>query len=431
MTGTLVLSGTNPLQVTTTSPGSGKVLVSDASGNVSWGTASSSGVSAPLALSSGQASSSILSVTNTTATPSIAALLVTSQAAGDRNIGVAVAGDSQRRLTIDSNGKFQWGPGNAGQDVNWYRLAAGVVGTDNTVQSATLQGSASASGTLTLSSTSNATKGKVLIGTSGYDEVNNRLGIAKNNPSVPLDVVGNAAISGTLSVSGSCLYGVATYTANHTAGTSDNVMLVSAASSSVTITLPTAVGITGTVYTIKRTDSTYTNTVTVATTSSQTIDGATTYTQLWVQYAFVQVASDGANWQIVDASSIPEAWIAIPYAAQWSDSGNPNQVGQYRRNVDGSVQFRGRAVFTSNGTTGLNSGAGTNLCTLGSNYQPATNHNQGWPVPCYGSPTISANRVPSLIIGQNGAGIITIFNVSSVTTNGTTVSVDLNGMYWL
>ncbi len=41
---------------------------------------------------------------------------------------------------------------------------------------------------LTLSSTSNATKGKILFGTSAYDEVNNRLGIGTTTPIAPLQV---------------------------------------------------------------------------------------------------------------------------------------------------------------------------------------------------------------------------------------------------
>jgi hypothetical protein len=123
-----------------------------------------------------------------------------------------------------------------------------------------------------------------------------------------------------------------------------------------------------------------------------------------------------------------ETWHPIPYAAQWSDA--PGfQTGQYRMNPDGSVSLRGRAVFTSNGTTGLNAAAGTLLCTLPSAYRPAAA--QGWPVPCYGSPTLSSNRVPSLVIGQTGAGQITIFNVASAATSGTAVSVDLSGTYWL
>jgi len=51
-------------------------------------------------------------------------------------------------------------------------------------------GGARASENLTLSSTSNATKGKILFGNSAYDEANNRLGIGTQNPSTDLHVVG-------------------------------------------------------------------------------------------------------------------------------------------------------------------------------------------------------------------------------------------------
>ncbi len=46
----------------------------------------------------------------------------------------------------------------------------------------TLVGGTAASENLTLSSSSNATKGKIVMGTSAYDEVNNRLGIGTNAP---------------------------------------------------------------------------------------------------------------------------------------------------------------------------------------------------------------------------------------------------------
>lgn len=64
-----------------------------------------------------------------------------------------------------------------------------------------------------------------------------------------------------------------------------------------TITLPTAVGISGKVYTIKQTAS-FSSGTTVATTSSQTIDGNTTRT-IGAQYSAITVISDGANWQIL------------------------------------------------------------------------------------------------------------------------------------
>ena len=58
-----------------------------------------------------------------------------------------------------------------------------------------ITGSTASGGTLTLLSTTNATKGKILFGTSGYDEVNNRLGIGTASPAVTLDVSGIANIS--------------------------------------------------------------------------------------------------------------------------------------------------------------------------------------------------------------------------------------------
>lgn len=59
----------------------------------------------------------------------------------------------------------------------------------------TLTGGTAASETLTLRSTAHATKGKLLFGTSAYDEVNNRLGIGRVSPSFTLDVNGAACVS--------------------------------------------------------------------------------------------------------------------------------------------------------------------------------------------------------------------------------------------
>jgi hypothetical protein len=199
MTGTLILSGATPLRITPGSPAAGKVLVSDASGNAAWGTA---GVSAPLTLSSAQAAASILSLTNTTAAPSAPINQMTAAAAGDSTIGVKVAGDTQQRLLADSNGALTWGSGSAVGDVTLSRTAVGVIGTNGAVQAGTVQGGSAASGTLTVSSTSNATKGKIILGASAYDETNNRLGVGNAAPAVPLDVTGAGAFSGNLSVGG-------------------------------------------------------------------------------------------------------------------------------------------------------------------------------------------------------------------------------------
>ena len=60
------------------------------------------------------------------------------------------------------------------------------------------------------------------------------------------------------------------------------------------VTLPTAVGIEGRIYNIKNSG---TGVITVATTSSQTIDGVTT--QAIYQWENLQVQSTGANWIIL------------------------------------------------------------------------------------------------------------------------------------
>lgn len=77
----------------------------------------------------------------------------------------------------------------SGDDHTQYALLAGRSGGQ------TLIGGTAASNTLTLQSSSNATKGKILFGTSGYDEVNNRLGIGITSPTVALDVVGGFRVN--------------------------------------------------------------------------------------------------------------------------------------------------------------------------------------------------------------------------------------------
>jgi hypothetical protein len=61
----------------------------------------------------------------------------------------------------------------------------------------TLTGGTNAGNNLTLQSTSNGTKGSIIFGTSGYDEVNNRLGIGTTAPGQKLTVNGTLGISST------------------------------------------------------------------------------------------------------------------------------------------------------------------------------------------------------------------------------------------
>lgn len=78
---------------------------------------------------------------------------------------------------------------------------------------------------------------------------------------------------------------------------SDDMILVDTSSGAVTVNLPTAVGIAGKKYIIKK-NTTDANAVTVDGSGSETIDGA--LTQLIVRgYGILEIVSDGTNWAIV------------------------------------------------------------------------------------------------------------------------------------
>lgn len=91
-------------------------------------------------------------------------------------------------------------------------------------------------------------------------------------------------------------YAQSTKTANYTITGTDDFIWADASSGAITITLPTAVGVTKT-FTIKRINS-GANNVTVGTTSSQTIDGATTKV-LAQQWESITLMSNNTNWYIV------------------------------------------------------------------------------------------------------------------------------------
>lgn len=83
-------------------------------------------------------------------------------------------------------------------------------------------------------------------------------------------------------------------TGNYTALSTGTVVFANC-SSACTVTLPTAVSASGLIYYVKTLGA---GVVTVATTSSQTIDGATTQV-MGIQYTTLEVISDGSNWNIL------------------------------------------------------------------------------------------------------------------------------------
>lgn len=87
----------------------------------------------------------------------------------------------------------------------------------------------------------------------------------------------------------------------YTLGLTTDILVCNGASGAISITLPNAVGISGKIYQIIRTDTSLTDltkVVTLNTVLSQTIGGSTTR-RLWTANESWQIVSDGANWQIL------------------------------------------------------------------------------------------------------------------------------------
>lgn len=125
---------------------------------------------------------------------------------------------------------------------------------------------------------------------------------------------------------------VASKTANYTLTASDDLILANSSGGAFTLTLPTAAGITGKVYHIKKTDSTFAtaNAITIDGNGSETIDGDLT-TTLNTQYESISIVSDGTNWQMLDRK-IPSKWVSYTPSATWTT--NTTVTGFWKRTGD-------------------------------------------------------------------------------------------------
>lgn len=104
-------------------------------------------------------------------------------------------------------------------DLLGYALLAGRSGGQ------TLNGGTASGENLVLVSTSNATKGKIQLGTSYYDEVNNRLGINNSTPYAPLVVTGTTATTARMGFAYSNTFGQTYWTAEFSSGSQNGNVL--------------------------------------------------------------------------------------------------------------------------------------------------------------------------------------------------------------
>lgn len=107
-------------------------------------------------------------------------------------------------------------------------------------------------------------------------------------------ITSDLQVEGPISSGGSSSIAVTSVSANITLDNTESYVNVDASGASRNVTLPTAVGIKGTMYSVKKTDSSV-NTVTLLPNGSETIDGSVSVV-LSYQYETVTVISDGTNW---------------------------------------------------------------------------------------------------------------------------------------
>lgn len=170
---------------------------------------------------------------------------------------------------------------------NGTAISAATPGTDYLVsnQSITLSGAVTGSGSTAITTTlANSVVGIANLSATG-------------TPSATTFLRGDNTWATPAGGGGASNLTVTTLTGNTTLTTDVNqILLADTTTGSFTITLPTAVSNSGVAYTIKKIN--IGNPLTVATTSSQTIDGSTSIS-LNVQYESIDIVSNGTNWFIL------------------------------------------------------------------------------------------------------------------------------------
>jgi hypothetical protein len=146
-----------------------------------------------------------------------------------------------------------------------------------------------------ISPTINPTSGTHQVNGIGFEPIINQTGGANG---VTRGLYINPTLTSALDfraievINGSIVLPYTSKSATYTISTSD--YLVDCTTGSFTVTLPSAVGCTGKIYVVKNSG---TGTISLATTSSQTIDGVTSKS-MSVQYSTFTLMSNGSNWII-------------------------------------------------------------------------------------------------------------------------------------
>lgn len=170
-----------------------------------------------------------------------------------------------------------------------------------------------------------------------------------------LQVTGDASVTGnttlgsgavansTVAIGGSLAKQINGKTAAYTATAADGT--INCTSGTFTVTLPTAVGITGRIYTIKNSGA---GVITVDADGTETIDGATTVT-LSTQYNSISIQSNGANWITeakIESPATYDAGTGAPTLTVVANiTGTPTVTTSYYQQIGDVVEQWGEITF--------------------------------------------------------------------------------------
>ena len=144
------------------------------------------------------------------------------------------------------------------------------------------------------------------------------VGLGTLTPTSTLQVLGSLSINLTIKSTSAVL------------ADSENVIMANAAGAALTLTLPSATGITGRQYSIKKVDTSG-HAVTVSAGNGQLIDGAASFV-LTTPYKFVTVITDGSNWNVIGTNQVTSSLAFHVWSCHCQDGPDllvpTNQVGQ-------------------------------------------------------------------------------------------------------
>ncbi|RXK60457.1 hypothetical protein ESA94_08285 [Lacibacter luteus] len=165
--------------------------------------------------------------------------------------------------------------------------------------------------------------------------------------------IGTTSPTSTLDIRGSLALNYRSFTASTTAASTDNNLLFTG-TSAATLTLPDATGCAGRTYTIKNVSTTSPLPVlTVSTTSSQTIDGGSSWL-LNDTKEVLTVISDGSNWNVISSgvSKTRNNYVLV------------QSVSDFPAPVSGIITLAAGTTYEINGTIYLTSKINLNGCYL-------------------------------------------------------------------